>query len=81
MNRLRTILLCGLTLLGLMLCTSGCQPNTQKNDHNDKQNSGISMGKLLAADDALLQYHQVSRDNRIEFPKDHLPHEGYRIEW
>ena len=81
MNRLRTILLCGLTLLGLMLCTSGCQPNAQKNDHNDKQNSGISMGKLLAADDALLQYHQVSRDNRIEFPKDHLPHEGYRIEW
>ncbi|MCW3171887.1 lipocalin-like domain-containing protein [Shewanella subflava] len=80
MNRLREIL-CGLTLLSLSLCTSGCQPNEQKNNHNDKQNTGISMGKLLAADEALLQYHQVSKDNRIKFPKDHLPHEGYRIEW
>ena len=81
MNRLRLLLLCGLALCGLSLCTSGCQPHPQKNGRINQQDNDISMGKLLAADDTLLQYHQVSKDNRIEFPKDHLPHEGYRIEW
>ncbi|WP_434939947.1 lipocalin-like domain-containing protein [Shewanella sp. HL-SH8] len=68
-----------LTTFTLMLL--GCQPSTESSEGTSKPAMGISMGKLLAADETLLQYSQVSPANTLEFPQDHQPHEGYRIEW
>ena len=68
-----------LTTFTLMLL--GCQPSTESSEGTSKPATGISMGKLLAADETLLQYSQVSPANTLEFPQDHQHHEGYRIEW
>lgn len=58
-----------LALLALLLSVAGCDspPDTSK-------------GFAGLADDAS-QYAQVTPGKRFEFPQDHGPHDGYRIEW
>ncbi|UJF21775.1 lipocalin-like domain-containing protein [Shewanella sp. OMA3-2] len=77
----RTKMLLPTLITAVILILTGCQPSTESSTDANKPATGMSMGKLLAADETLLLYNQVSPGNTLKFPQDHLSHDGYRIEW